>query len=65
MAQEAEAVVLQDELDEQFARDVEAAVARRKRARQEKGKGKAQETPTPAVRNKRTIKKTVRWEPNL
>ena len=45
--------------------DVEAAVARRERARQEKGKGKEQDTPTPAVRSKRTIKKTVQWEPNL
>jgi hypothetical protein len=41
VAQEAEAVALQDELDEQFARDVKAAVARRGRARQERGKGKA------------------------
>jgi hypothetical protein len=40
-------------------------VARRERASQEKGKGKAQETPTPTVRNKRIIKKTMRWEPNL
>ena len=52
-------------MDEQFAQDVEAAVARRERARQERGKDKVQQTPTPAVRNKRTIKKTVRWEPNL
>ena len=52
-------------MDEQFARDVEAAVARRERARQERGRGEAQETPTPAVRSKRTIKKTVRWESNL
>ena len=37
----------------------------RARARQEKGKAKVQETPTPAIRNKRIIKKTVRWEPNL
>ena len=58
-AQKAEAIALQDELDEQFARDVEAAVARRERVRQEKGKGKAQETPTPVVRSKRPIKKTV------
>jgi hypothetical protein len=51
-------------LDEQFARDVEAAVARRDRAKQDKGKRKEQETPTPAVRGKRVIKKTVRWEPS-
>ena len=56
---------MQDELDEQFAQDVEAAVARRERARQDKGKGKEQDTPTPAVRSKRPIRKTVRWEPNL
>jgi hypothetical protein len=46
-------------LDEQFAWDVKAVVARRERARQEKGKGKAQKTPIPAVRSKRLIKKTV------
>jgi hypothetical protein len=63
--EEVEAVALQDELDEQFAQDIKAAVARRERARQEKGKAKVQETPTPAVRNKRIIKKTMRWEPNL
>ena len=64
-AQKAGAIALQDELDEQFARDVEAAVARRERARQERGRGKAQDTPTPAVRSKRTIKKSVQWEPDL
>ena len=63
--EEVKAVALQDELNEQFAQDIKAAVARRERARQEKGKAKVQETLTLAVRNKRTIKKTVRWEPNL
>jgi hypothetical protein len=58
-AQKAEAIALQNELDKQFARDIEAAVARRERARQEKGKGKAQKTPTPTVRSKRLIKKTM------
>ena len=57
-AQEAEAIAVQDECDEQFAQDIEAAMARR-----DKGKRKAQETPTPTVRSKRVIKKTVRWEP--
>ena len=38
-AQEAEAIALQDKLDEQFARNVEAAVARRERARQDVGWG--------------------------
>jgi hypothetical protein len=40
-AQEAEAAVVQDELDEQFSRDVEAAVARKDKAKQKKRKLKA------------------------
>ena len=62
---EVEAVALQDKLDKQFAQDIKAVVAKRERARQEKGKAKVQETSTPAIRNKRTIKKTIRWESNL
>ena len=45
-AQEAEAIVVQAELDEQFARDVEAATAR--------------SSPTPAPRAKR-VRKSVRF----
>ena len=58
VAQKAKAITVQDKYNKQFTQDVEAIMARR-----DKGKRKAQETPTPTVRSKRVIKKTVWWEP--
>jgi hypothetical protein len=66
-------VVIQDDLDEQFARDVEAAVqkrgeditrpVRRLIGREGSSGGAAMTTPTPAVRNKRVRKAMKKWEP--
>jgi hypothetical protein len=38
-------------------------MAKRESTRQEKGKGKVQGTPTPIIRGKRPIKKTMQWNP--
>jgi hypothetical protein len=65
----AAAMALQDGLDEQFAREVEAAVQKRggdlmRPVRREgSGGGAAVTTPTPAVRNKRVRKVVEKWEP--
>jgi hypothetical protein len=52
--QEAEAIVIQHELDEQFARDVEESVSRR-------GLEPLMSSPTPAPRPKRAIRAPVRF----
>jgi len=66
-------VALQDDLDEQFARDIEVAVQKRAGditkpigrlvGREGSGGGAAVTTPTPAVRNKRVRKAAEKWEP--
>jgi hypothetical protein len=65
----AAAVAIQDDLDEQFARDVEAAVQKRGGdlmrpvGREGSGGGATVTTPTLAVRNKRVRKVVEKWEP--
>ena len=53
-AQEAEAIVVQHELDEQFARDTEESICRR-------GEAPPMLFPTPALRPKRATRALVRF----
>jgi len=65
------AVAVQDDLDEQFAREVEAAIQKRGEdisrpvKREGSGGGASVTTPTPAVRNKRVRKVVEKWEPPI
>ena len=54
-AQEAEAIIVQYELDEQFARDAEETIRRR-------GEAPLMSSPTPAPRPKRATRAPVRFD---
>jgi len=65
------AVAVQDDLDEQFAREVEAAVQKRGEdilrpiGKEGSGRGAGVTTPTPVMRNKRVRKAMEKWEPPI
>ena len=54
-AQEAEAIIVQYELDEQFARDAEESIRRR-------GSSAPRSSPTPAPRPKRATRALMRFD---
>jgi len=54
-AQEAEAIIIQHELDEQFARDAEESIRRR-------GPSAPRSSPTPALRPKRAARAPARFD---